>query len=57
MCLICRKLLNHTMTLPEAENALDELIWQAEDASDHQVNLWKAIKDLDVEKLGEILDG
>lgn len=62
MCLICIELIKHKMTYPEAEKAARELVvlspehLREQGSLEHTIELLEALEDLDLEKLGEILD-
>jgi mevalonate kinase len=55
MCLICVDLIKQKMTLPEAQRNASEMNL-TRSGSDHYAELEKAIKELDLEKLGQLLD-
>jgi len=40
MCIICIEIMNERMTLVEAQRALPELIWEAEDGSEEEEHLY-----------------
>jgi hypothetical protein len=55
MCLVCVELIKHRMTLVEAEPALKELTL-TRSGNEHHVELLKAIEELDLAKIGELLE-
>lgn len=55
MCLICVELIKQRMTLPEAERASLENIMGKESDS-HEYKLRKALKELNLEELAELLE-
>lgn len=60
MCIICIELVKQKMTMGEAKRAATEIILDVEDSNseefDHYSKLIESIRDLDLEKLGEVLD-
>lgn len=55
MCIICIELIKHRMTITEAGKAAKECNG-TEKSSEHMRELEEAIENLDLEKLGELLD-
>lgn len=65
MCIICLELLKHRMTINEAERAASEMVWamliddpEKFDYKDyqHRKRLKEALENLDLDKLGKVLD-
>lgn len=62
MCLICVELIKQRMTIPEAERAARELVvltpqdlW-AKDSLEHTIELLESLEDLDLDKLGKVIE-
>jgi hypothetical protein len=58
MCIVCVELIKHKMTLLEAERNLGELgrVEKDREKAEHYQNLHDAIKDMDVEEIGWLLE-
>lgn len=59
MCIICVELIKQKMTLTEAERNLGELIISTkyfEEELQHEIDLYRAVKELDLKKLDKLLD-
>ena len=64
MCLICAELIKQRMTVKEAENAATELVvieasaieLREKGELEHTIDLLESIQDLDLERLGKVLD-
>ena len=52
ICIICTELLKHKMIISEAERNLREII---SDSTEHEKELLKALEEMDLEKLNEVL--
>ena len=55
MCLVCRDLLRQKMTMNEAYRAARE-ITMSEGSEKHERELYRALRDLDLEKLSKLLE-
>jgi hypothetical protein len=58
MCIICIELVKQRMTITEAERNVGEMVSTAKDDKDfdHYVELDEALYELDLEKLGKVLE-
>ena len=58
MCIICVELIKQKMTIPEAERNVGEKIISTKywERLEHEIELAKALKELDIDKLDKILD-
>ncbi len=58
MCMICVELIKQNMTMLEAGKASDELIVTAKPEEDttHYKDLKESIEEMDIEKLGNVLE-
>lgn len=58
MCMICVDLIKQRMTITEAERNVGELVSTAKDDKEwvHYTDLQRAIEELDLDVLGEVLE-
>ena len=62
MCLICRDLSNHRMTVTEAESAAMELVvcnalfLKEEGKLEHTIDLLESLQNLDLERLSKVVE-
>jgi len=57
MCLVCIDLIKQSLSITEAVKNLTEIVHFSNNNTKHEEELLKALNELDLDKLSELLDG